>query len=122
MLGLDEQVSDMHVFTVMSNHVHAMFSIAEGHSLSEIMQLVKGGTSRKCNLILGRRGEFWQEERYDRVLRRNEFWRVFWYIINNPVKAGIVGRWQDYPFTYLNEELYPGLRLIDSDLRSNAAG
>ena len=111
MNSLEKYVHDMHAFTVMSNHVHAMFSIREASSLSEVMQIVKGGTSRRCNQLLGRSGEFWQEERYDRVIRRNEFWRVLWYILNNPVKAGIVERWQDYPFTYLNDALYPGLRL-----------
>jgi putative transposase len=111
MESLPGLVHDMHAFTVMSNHVHAMFSVHDDSSLSEVMQRIKGATSRKCNLLLERSGEFWQEERYDRVVRRNEFWRILWYILNNPVKAGIVERWQDYPFTFLNDELYPGLRL-----------
>jgi putative transposase len=101
-----EEVLTMHAFTIMSNHVHLMMSLHDGQSLDDLMQSVKGRTARFCNLRLDRRGAFWQHESYDRVLRWNEHQRVAKYIINNPVKAGLVGHWKEWPWTYLNRSLY----------------
>ena len=42
----------------------------------------------------------WQDNFYDHVLRRDEdFANQVRYIVNNPVRRGLVKNWQDYPFT-----------------------
>jgi putative transposase len=53
---------------------------------------LKGVTARQANKLLGRTGEaFWQAECYDRWIRNEEEFRRVWaYIENNPVKAGLV--------------------------------
>jgi REP element-mobilizing transposase RayT len=107
LIWLAGEVMTMHAFTVMSNHVHLMMKLHEQQPLSEVMQRVKGATSRECNMILETSGTFWQRERYDRVLRRYEHMPTLRYIVYNPVKAGIVKHWRDHPWTWLNEELYP---------------
>jgi hypothetical protein len=33
-----------------------------------------------------------------------EWARILHYILKNPVKAGIVGDWRDYPFSFYSEE------------------
>jgi putative transposase len=107
LLWLANEVLEMHAFTIMSNHVHVMTALKPEQSLSELMKLVKGGTARECNKILGLTGStFWQSERYDRVMRWNEHRVTFNYIVNNPVKAGIVKHWRDHPWTYVNERLH----------------
>ena len=30
--------------------------------------------------------------------------RVMWYVVNNPVKAGLVNRWSDWPYTWVHPE------------------
>jgi len=41
----------------------------------------------------------WQEDFYDHILRQEEdLARLITYILNNPVRAGICERWEDYPF------------------------
>jgi putative transposase len=41
----------------------------------------------------------WQEGVFDRLLRKTEFTEAKWhYIRGNPVRAGLVQRWQDWPF------------------------
>jgi putative transposase len=115
LMWLTEQVMTMHAFTVMSNHVHIMMKLQDEQSLSEMLQLVKGPTARECNLLLETTGKFWQRERFDRVLRRHEHMPTLRYIINNPVKAGIVKHWRDRPWTYLNEELYPNFDLEEAE-------
>jgi REP element-mobilizing transposase RayT len=48
----------------------------------------------------------WQSESYDHIVRdEDEFYRIINYIINNPVKAGLVENWQDWPHTYINEKM-----------------
>lgn len=106
---LKQEVKVMHAFTIMSNHVHFVASLHEQQSLSELMHRVKGGSARECNQLLGTTGTFWQSERYDRVLRWNERGVTIKYVVNNPVKAGIVRHWRDHPWTYLNEEVWPEL-------------
>jgi REP element-mobilizing transposase RayT len=70
-------------------------------ALASIMQSLKGWTARCCNLALGRRGEFWQHESFDRVIRNHAEWeRVVNYVVNNPVKAGFVENWQDWKWSY----------------------
>jgi REP-associated tyrosine transposase len=41
----------------------------------------------------------WQEGVFDRLLRRDEFAESKWvYIQENPVRAGLVERWEDWPY------------------------
>ncbi len=53
-------------------------------------------------MCLGRRGTFWQAETFDHLVRNEEDWLdKFDYIHDNPVKAGLVDKPQDYPFSSL---------------------
>ena len=61
-----------------------------------------------ANRALERSGKFWQKESFDHYVRdKKEFWRILNYILNNPVKAGLVEKWEDYPFTYLKMDKAP---------------
>ena len=65
------------------------------------MQSIKGYTARKANKVLGRSGSFWEHESYDRWARdAEELQRMVLYIANNPVKAGLVESWRDWPWSY----------------------
>jgi hypothetical protein len=56
--------------------------------VQRIMQSLKRFTALEANRILGRRGTFWAEESYDRLVRdQREFARIAEYIENNPVLA-----------------------------------
>ena len=74
--------------------------------VTDVLRLLKGSTARKCNLELGRSGEFWTHESYDHFIRdEREFANVIAYILNNPVKAGLVAEWTDWKFSYVHPEL-----------------
>lgn len=92
---------------LMSNHVHILFThLPEAPELNRIMMQHKAYTARLCNRSLNRLGAFWQEESYDHVVRNHaEFWRIVHYILNNPVKAGLVRDWQEYRWNWLAAEL-----------------
>jgi putative transposase len=102
----DGEVYDLDTFCIMSNHVHAIITpLAREdqtyHSLPAIMQSLKGYTARQANKILGREGYFWQHESYDHVVRDPaELNRIRRYVLSNPVKAGLVDEWQEWPWSY----------------------
>jgi REP element-mobilizing transposase RayT len=92
----DQRQYELHAFVVMANHVHLL--ITPMLHVARIMHSLKRYTAAEANRILGRTGQrFWQEESYDRLVRDGrEFDRIRNYIDNNPVKAGVVSRPEDY--------------------------
>ena len=62
----------LHVAVVMTDHVHMIFTPYEEWRLSKIMKRVKGNASRQINVLLGRRGELWQDESFDLIVRQSE--------------------------------------------------
>jgi REP element-mobilizing transposase RayT len=104
----DGREYDLYAFCIMSNHVHAVFEPLNLSllSLNKIMQSLKRHTARRANTVLGRVGAFWQDESYDHVIRDNEeFLRIIHYALENPVKAGLVSRREDWPWTYCKDGL-----------------
>lgn len=97
----------LHAFCIMSNHVHVLLTANRGAPpLSKIMQQHKSFTGREANLILERTGQFWELESYDHVVRNNvAFERILRYILNNPVKAGLVKNWQHWSYSWVNPVL-----------------
>jgi REP element-mobilizing transposase RayT len=102
---------DLLAFCIMPTHVHVLFTllVAEAtHSsvLGKVMQSLKKHTARQANLQLYRSGPFWQDESFDHIIRNDEeFLRVLSYILENPVKAGLVLLREEYPWMYCK----PGL-------------
>jgi putative transposase len=122
---LDGDVYRLDAYSIMSNHVHAVFKpllsaselmklfdgeigcyrITDHPGLSKIMFALKGRSARECNLILGRRGAFWEHESFDHSIRTGKFDKAVRYVLNNPVKVGLVRNWQEWPWNYCREEL-----------------
>jgi REP element-mobilizing transposase RayT len=106
----DGRFYTLDAFTVMPNHVHILFrpletSDGDPHSLSSIMMSLKRHTARECNKLLGRTGQFWQHESFDHVVRDlAERERIVKYILDNPVKAGLVEDWREWPWSFLRED------------------
>jgi len=100
----DGREYELFAYCIMSNHVHVVFGKSECHSdlpLNKLMQSLKRHTARQANLVLGRQGAFWQDESYDHVIRGNgEFERIVRYVLENPVKAGLVPEWEIWPWSY----------------------
>lgn len=97
---------DLDSFTIMSNHVHVMLTPMEKangtyYSLSRILHSVKSYTANKGNALLGGEGEFWQHENYDHFVRDpDELIRIRRYVLNYPVKAGLVDSPEKWPWSY----------------------
>jgi REP element-mobilizing transposase RayT len=87
-------------WVVMPNHVHMLLTPCENQDLSAILQSLKSYTANKANKLTGRTGQFWQPESFDRWIRdADHFARVVAYIENNPVKACLCKRPENWPFS-----------------------
>ncbi len=102
----DGQTYDLIAYCVMPNHLHLVLTplprdANSYFSMSRIMHVLKGFTAYRANDALGRKGTFWQAESYDHYVRdQDELQRVVYYVIFNPVKAGLVEDWSMWPWTY----------------------
>lgn len=102
----DGRVYDLDAFCIMPNHVHLVYTPLPKaddtyHAMSAIMHSLKRYTARQANLLLRREGSFWQHENYDHVIRDEAEWRrIITYVLNNPVKAGLVQHWEEWPWSY----------------------
>lgn len=86
-------------WVVMPNHLHLLAETLPGHPLPELVHSWKSYTAKQANAILGRSGEFWAREYFDRYIRDDAHRAaVLAYIESNPVKAGLVARAEDWPF------------------------
>jgi REP element-mobilizing transposase RayT len=75
---------------VMPNHVHVVVRLFPGQELARVVKAWKNFSAKAANHALGRRGQFWQREYYDRLIRNgNELSRAIRYIVENPAKAGL---------------------------------
>jgi len=90
---------DLHAYAVMANHVHML--ITPRVEVRKLMNGLKGVTAREANEILNRTGmRFWQDESFDHWVRSEaQFLRVKNYIEENPVKAGLVAKAEDWPWS-----------------------
>jgi putative transposase len=88
----DGQRYELGSYVVMPNHVHAIVrpSVNDGDSLEIVLKSWKGYAARQINGQLSRRGQLWQREGFDRIIRDEEhLYRCIQYIGTNPTKAGL---------------------------------
>lgn len=100
LLFYDSKLYRLIAWVIMPNHIHLLLTPNEGVSLSNIMKDLKGFTARSINKHLGRSGHVWQPEYFDRYIRSEDHYnKAVRYIENNPVKAKLVDRPEDWQFS-----------------------
>lgn len=88
----------METFTIMGNHVHFQIKPRKGCCLSRIMQSLLGSFAIRYNKICRRKGHVWYDRFHSTIIETfTQYINTFRYINENPVKAGIVKRAEDYP-------------------------
>ena len=116
----DGRMYDLVASTIMPNHVHIVVhfphrwerqqqhEVVEGrrdpstYTLTDILGNLKWNTALRCNRLLKRSGAFWQHESYDHVIwRPGELEKTVWYVLLNPVKAGLVRDWEEWKWSYV---------------------
>lgn len=112
----DGHLYDLICYSIMSNHVHILidtkiqlenrpleYKLYDNNTqISDIMKRIKGASARYSNKELGKTGTFWCKESYDMFIR-NEIMlkKIIGYILDNPVKAGLVAKWEDFEGNFL---------------------
>jgi putative transposase len=93
--------AQIHAFTLMSNHLHLLTSTPEA-DLSKCMEEFAKSVTRTVNLKTGRSGHLFGG-RYKWSIIQSPIYYAYAlkYVYRNPVRAGIVERVEDYPFSTL---------------------
>jgi REP element-mobilizing transposase RayT len=94
-------------WVVMPNHVHCLLHRPSGSTgeLGGHLGILKGYVAREANRILGRSGNFWLSEIFDRWCRSpDKYDAAVRYIRNNPVKAGLAEVPDQWPWLKLPSE------------------
>jgi len=100
--NLNEVGFAMPHFAIMPNHWHGLLvaGSASPTSLTSVMKRIKGRSAKAIRRSIGGAGPVWQREWFDHWIRDDSEWqRCVDYIRANPVKAGLVSRWEDHPWT-----------------------
>jgi REP element-mobilizing transposase RayT len=86
-------------YCLMPDHLHLQVSPINGN----LIDLINRWKSYTANLLQkhGLKGSCWQRSFYDHALRKEEdIQTTAEYIVNNPVRAGLVNNWEDYQFSW----------------------
>ena len=87
-------------WVVMPNHVHAMIEQAPGHSLTRVVQSWKSVSAHAINKARDRNGRIWSPDYFDRFVRdETHYNNAMYYIENNPVKARLAEKPEDWLYS-----------------------
>jgi putative transposase len=85
------------VYVFMPDHLHLLVEGTEKASLPAFVKRFKQSSGFEFKAASG--ALLWQKGYYDHVLRRQEAIEdVARYVLENPVRAGLVQDWNEYPF------------------------
>jgi menaquinone-specific isochorismate synthase len=94
----DEKRYLLFAWGIMPNHVHVVAKLFPGQTLASTIHTWKSYTAKTANRVLGLRGDFWQREYYDHLIRDDsEFEHAVRYVEENPVKAKL----QNWPWVWV---------------------
>jgi REP element-mobilizing transposase RayT len=102
----DEKDIDVICYCIMPNHVHlAIKLLTKAKLVGDIMASIKRYSAKSANEILKLKGKFWQAESFDRLVRdEKELYNIIKYVLLNPVNAGLVEDYKNWPHTYCKKE------------------
>ncbi|MDR1867953.1 MAG: transposase [Treponema sp.] len=100
-------------FCIMDNHIHFLITPEKNVSLSLIMKWIKMVFAIRWNTLHGVKGRLWGDRFHARVIEnREDFLRVFQYINQNPVKAGLVSQAKEWVFGGLYHYLHTIVHIV----------
>jgi putative transposase len=97
---------ELHALVVMPDHVHLALTPGRDEngtfSIPEIMQEIKSVSAHRIIKEARHLGRVWQEESFDRALRREEDLPAkIQYMLDNPVRAGLVNTQAKYRWIWI---------------------
>ena len=96
----EEKGATVLAYCLMPNHVHLLITPSEEETLAKMMQGVTLCYTQYFNRKNGRTGRLWECRYHSTVIDRDRYlWAVCRYIERNPVRAGIVEKPENYPYS-----------------------
>ena len=93
----NEKLYQLLAYVIMPNHLHLLIKQNNQHSLQSIVHAWKSYTSSMINKITNSTGPIWARDYWDRYIRDEQhFINAVHYILENPVKAGLVDLASDW--------------------------
>ena len=86
-------------YCLMTNHVHLVAIPERPDSLARALGQSHSRYAQRFNRRYGRSGHLWQNRFYSCPLGRTHLVRALLYGDLNPVRAGLVGRAEEYPWS-----------------------
>lgn len=94
----EEEILGSLAWVIMPDHLHWLFQLYEGETLSSIVKRVKARSSLAIGRHIELGGPVWQRGFHDHAIRRDEdILVVARYIVANPLRAGLVKHLGEYP-------------------------
>ena len=113
-----QQVS-VHGYTLMSNHVHLLVTAMAPGAVSRMMQALLAAYVPRFNAKWGRSGPLWEGRFRSCVVDTDRYFlNCLAYVELNPVRAGMVGRPEEYAWSSARHHLgeWPDPRVKAHDL------
>ena len=90
----------------LPDHWHGILFPRHPLTISEVMEAIKVGSTLRLNACRKESGLFWQPRFFDRALRTvKEYYAKVEYLHLNPVRAGLVKRAEDWPWSSVHDYL-----------------
>ncbi len=86
-------------YCIMGNHVHLIVVPRTQSSIAKVMQVMQMRYTQMVNARLDWTGHLWQGRFYSTALDEPHLWAAVRYVELNPVRAGLVSRASDYPWS-----------------------
>lgn len=88
----EQRLLESLAWVLMPDHLHWLLRLQGPLSLSQVIKLLKGRSSKRLGERLGTGRRIWQRGFHDRALRKEEdLQQVARYIVANPLRAGLIG-------------------------------
>jgi putative transposase len=102
-------------YCIMPDHIHLLISLNRNYTkkegacgertLQNWVSAFKRYTSRISNQLHDIK-PLWQTNFFDHVVRKDEsLLAICLYILNNPVRRGMVSNWEEYPYSRMIDDL-----------------
>jgi putative transposase len=93
----------LHAFVLMPDHLRVLLTPGDTTTIEKSMQMIKGGSAHRIGIEKPQKFPIWQTGFHDRWMRDAEEYRGSkLYIEQNPVKARLVERAEDYAYSSAN--------------------
>lgn len=101
-------------FVLMPNHFHMLIKPLGNEKLSRIMQWITSVFAQKFNKIFNYVGHVWCDRYKSKIIKSSkQFYRTFEYIAENPIRAGLVQKMEEYKYYGSNKKFLKIYELID---------